>query len=191
MTENDMLYQLKEQLSPKRFKHSLGVSSIAVELARFYGADIEKAKIAGLLHDCARDKSDVELYDMARTAGCCLSEVDLKVPALIHAPVGAYCARNYYEVEDDEILQAIAMHTVGGREMSKLAAIIYIADFIEPGRDFSGVDKLRKAAYQGLDSALLACYDESINYCIAKKSLIHPATIEGRNYLLIKNAVTK
>jgi predicted HD superfamily hydrolase involved in NAD metabolism len=104
----------------------------------------------------------------------------------LHAPVGAVIAHRDYGVDDPEVLAAIRWHTTGGPEMSLLDEIVFLADYIEPGRTFPGVDRLRALAAASLPEALLAAYDQTLGYLIAGGGLIHPATMEGRNALLMK-----
>ncbi len=179
--------QLAQQLSPHRFKHSIGVAQTAHKLAMMYDLNGEKARLAGILHDCAREIPKNHLLQLAREFGILVDNVELCQPILLHAPVGAKIAQTKYGIDDEEILQAIALHTTGGLNMTKLAMVIYVADFIEPGRDFPGIDKYRLLAQQDLKAALLATLDASIDYIIKKRLLIHPATIEARNELLLKN----
>ncbi|MBP2649644.1 MAG: putative superfamily hydrolase [Firmicutes bacterium] len=176
--------KLARELSPKRLNHSIGVSQTAAGLAVIYGADHEKAGLAGLLHDCAREMPNNILLKIVETSAIVIDGVEKIQPELLHAPVGAYIARRDYGIDDQEICQAIASHTVGGPQMKLLDQIIFLADFIEPGRDFPGVEKLRKLAQVDLKKALLAAYDQTILYLVAKEGLIHNQAIEGRNLLL-------
>lgn len=180
-----VLDRLTKNLAPKRLKHSLGVSEAAAELACCYGADVAKARLAGLLHDCAREMSNNILLQTAEAFGIVVNDVERREPMLLHAPVGAFIAARDYGVDDPEVLRAITWHTTGGPVMSLLDNVIFLADFIEPGRSFSGVDKLRRAAESSLQAALLAAYDQTLEYLITKRGLIHPATVEGRNALLL------
>lgn len=177
---------LAQRLSAKRYKHSMGVSKTAVSLAERFGGDVNKARIAGILHDCAREVPRNILLQRAEAFGIVVGEVEQQEPVLLHAPVGAELARREYGIKDADICRAIVWHTVGGPEMTLLDIIIYLADFIEPGRSFPGVDKLRLLAEKDLDAALLAAYDQTLQYIVEKGGLIHPATVAGRNSLLIK-----
>lgn len=176
--------KLSQVLSAKRFQHSLGVSESAAKLAAQFGEDVDKAKLTGLLHDCARGLSSNNLLQMAEAFAIVVKDVERCQPVLLHAPLGAYIAQTEYGIDDPQILKAIALHTTGGREMAVLDKIIYVADCIEPGRDFPGVDRLRKLAAVDLDAAMLAAYDQSLHYILEQGLLIHPATIDGRNWLL-------
>lgn len=186
MDYNQASDNLSRVLTPKRFRHSLGVSQSAAELAGRFGEDIERAKLTGLLHDCARNLSNNNLLQMAKSFAIVVDDVEHCQPMLLHAPVGACLAKVEYGVSDPQMLTAIALHTTGGRNMTKLDKIIYIADCIEPSRDFPGIEKLRKLAFKNLDEAMLVAFDQSLHYVIERNLLIHPATIDGRNELLIK-----
>ena len=181
--------KLSQALSAKRFQHSLGVSQAAAELAARFGADAETARLTGLLHDCARAISSNNLLQMAKVFAIVVNDVEQCQPVLLHAPIGAYLAKTEYGVEDPHVFQAITLHTTGGPNMSKLDKIIYLADCIEPNRNYPGVEKLRKLALEDLDAAMLAAFDQSLHFIIEQGLLIHPATIEGRNDLIQRQKV--
>ncbi|ABO51027.1 metal dependent phosphohydrolase [Desulforamulus reducens MI-1] len=180
---------LKEQLSlimpEQRFRHSLGVAETAEKLARKYGADPLKAGLAGLLHDIARDFDDNEMLQRAKKANLAVSEFGFAMPLLLHGPVAAVMARDEYGITDPEILNAIALHTVGSEYMNQLDKIIFVADKIEPNRRHSGVDEIRRQAAQDLDTALLSCFDESIRYALKIGCLLHPTSVKARNAILV------
>ncbi|EGO64443.1 bis(5'-nucleosyl)-tetraphosphatase (symmetrical) YqeK [Acetonema longum] len=176
---------LRKTLSGHRFQHSVGVSVTAEDLAKRFGADPVQARLAGLLHDCARDMSNNHLLQSAETFGIVVDTVLRRVPELLHAPVGAQLVRERYKISDPAVCQAIARHTVGAKDMSVLDMVIYLADCIEPGRDFLGVHELRRLAAVDLWAAMVKAYDQSIIYIIQQGGLVHPATIEGRNALLL------
>ncbi|MBP2644262.1 MAG: putative superfamily hydrolase [Firmicutes bacterium] len=178
--------KLKNELSPKRLAHSIGVSQTATRLAKLYGADVQKAEIAGLMHDCAREMPKNILLKIIQSSGIVVDDVELCQPALLHARAGAVVVKRDYAIDDQEICQAISCHTVGGPQMTLLDKVIFLADCIEPGRKYPGVDKLRQSAKENLDKALLAAYDHTIGYLIAGQGLIHPAAVAGRNALLMK-----
>ncbi len=179
-----MKNKLKNTLSEKRYKHCLGVCEEAVKLAEKYGADKDKAYTAGLLHDCAKGCTLDEQLALCEKYGIALDAITLKCPAVIHAPLGAKIAEAEYGTDDAEILEAIRCHTVGKAGMSLLDKIIYIADMIEPMRDFDGVKKLRKAAYEDIDEAFIMGLKQSIVHNAEKNRIIHPATIEAWNYMI-------
>jgi predicted HD superfamily hydrolase involved in NAD metabolism len=183
--------KLAGMLSPKRFAHSQGVSQTAAALAAKFNADCEKAALAGILHDCARGFNNAELLEMAQKISLPVNKVEKFSPVLLHAPVGAYLAQELFQISDEEILRAISFHTVGGKGMGVLDKIIYLADFIEPGRDCLNAISLREVVFQqgaSLNEAMLKAYDSSIKYTLGKQEPLHTNTVKGRNELLLSLA---
>ena len=192
MTKEEMIKTLQSRLKKNRFTHSIGVANTAVTLAKRFNVDVDKAFIAGLLHDCAREFEDDQMIDEAIKRGIEIGEVEKQLPLLLHSYIGAKMIKEIYNVDDEEISQAIYRHTVGGRNMTKLDKIIYFADMIEPNRNYPGVDKLRQLAETAsLDEMILEGMNQSIIFIISKKSLIHPNTVIARNEMLIKNVECK
>lgn len=177
---------LKKLLNDDRFKHSLGVMETAEKLAYRYNVDVEKAKIAGLLHDCAKNLSNGELISLAKKYNIQLDDVLLHSPFLLHGPVGGYLISDYFDVYDEEIKRAIMLHTTGDKDMTPLDKIVFLADYIEPGREFEGVENLRKVSLSDLDKAVIMALDETINYVIRKHQLLYAKTVIARNDMLIK-----
>lgn len=184
--EDKIVKYLQETLSKKRYEHSIHVANKAVELAQIYGSDIDKARIAGLIHDCAKEMPSDELMDFIRLEGNEPDPVSLAQKELLHGPAAVYFCKNKFFIEDEEILSAVQFHTTGKANMTMLDKIIYISDFIEVGREFPGVNDLRNLAMIDINSALLKSFDSTISYVIQKQRMIHPDTINARNYL-IKN----
>ena len=189
MTIDEMRQELQRRLKKNRFAHSVGVANTAVKLAKKFSADVEKAYIAGLLHDCAREFENNELPAEAEKRGIKIGEVEKFMPLLLHAYIGAKLIKEIYEVDDEEISQAIYRHTVGAKNMSVLDKIIYFADMIEPNRNYPGVEELRELAEtsNNIDEIILKALNESIIFVVQKNSLVHPCTIDARNFLLIQN----
>jgi predicted HD superfamily hydrolase involved in NAD metabolism len=178
--------KLKKLLSDERFNHSLGVMETSEKLAVRYGIDVEKAKIAGLLHDCAKNLREDELVALANKYGIQIDDVLEKSPTLLHGPVGGYMIEDYFGIHDDEIKRAIMLHTTGDRDMTLLDKIIFLADYIEPNRNFDGVENLREMAYKNLDEAVIMALDETIKYVIEKGQLLYQKTVIARNDMIIK-----
>ena len=187
MTVDEMRRELQKRLKKSRFVHSIGVADTAVKLAKKFPVDTEKAYIAGLLHDCARQYENSELPEQAIKRNIKIGEIEKAVPLLLHAYIGAKMISEIYEVDDAEISQAIYRHTVGAKNMTDLDKIIYFADMIEPNRNYPGVDKLRNLAKtsNNLDEIILTALNESIIFVAQKNSLLHPDTIDARNFLLL------
>ncbi|GAQ26001.1 bis(5'-nucleosyl)-tetraphosphatase (symmetrical) YqeK [Tepidanaerobacter syntrophicus] len=183
---DEMIKKLKVNLGEKRFLHSIGVMETAEKLALRYGANVNKAKIAGLLHDCARGMSEELQLKLAQDFGILLDDIEIREKVLIHGPLGAELAKRDYGIYDEQILHAIKIHTTGDENMDILDKVIFIADFIEPSRCFPDVEKLRRVAFQDLDDTMVKAFDSTIRYVLTKRSLLHPKTISGRNFILIK-----
>lgn len=169
-------------LNHRRIPHVLGTEQEAVRLAVRYGADVEKARRAALLHDCTKRLSKKEHLELCRQYGIPLDDMERKAGSLLHAKTGAEEARRVFGV-DDEIYGAIRYHTTGRAHMTLLEKIIYLADYIEPSRDFPGVEKLRKACYEDLDKGLLKGLEMTIGKLEAEGGPIHHAAIEARDAL--------
>lgn len=190
---DDAREMLRSRAESSLFLHARGVEESALKLALLYGVDTEKASLAGLLHDYGKIYSNPVLYQIAleHTLG---DELSLKEPALLHAPVGAWLLRHELGIEDEEILEAVKVHTTGAAGISRLAGIIYLADCIEPGRDFPGVDILRNISDNGgehdLEKALLGAVDRTIVSVLARKRVLHPDSILFRNSLILDRTKT-
>jgi predicted HD superfamily hydrolase involved in NAD metabolism len=185
-SEEQIKKYLKDNLKAKRYEHVLGVRESAIRLAEIYNGDLKKVKIAALVHDCAKNMNDQQLIKISEEHNLHISEICRQSPQLLHGPVGAIIAQETMGVEDQDILNAVAYHTTGRKNMSLLEKIIYIADYIEPNRNFPGIDSLRNLAYEDLDLALLRSFDNTIKFVIDRGELLHLDTIESRNYMLSK-----
>ena len=186
MEYHEILVILSKELRPARFRHSREVSRTAVRLAERWGVDIEKARLAGILHDCARNLKGEALLSCAKEYGLLPSEIELRQSALIHAKLGALLAERRFGVKDPSVLQAIRTHTTGAAQMTTLDKIIYLSDSIEPGRNFVGVQLIRELAEKNLDAAVLAAFDQGIRFVLDGGGLLHPDTVDGRNSLLME-----
>lgn len=144
---------MEKELSAGRYTHTLGVAYTAASLAMAHGEDMEKAMTAGLLHDCAKAMHGSELVAICEKGHLSMNTAERNNPtALLHAKAGAYLAEHKYSVSDGDILNAIRYHTTGRPDMSKLEKIIYIADYIEPGRkQLAELEMIRRIAFQDLD----------------------------------------
>lgn len=155
MTSEEITKILSAELKPKRFRHTLGVMDTAREMAEIFGADVNLAARAGLMHDNAKALSLECMCQIADEAGLVLTPEERESAALMHAPVGAYLAKARFGENDERVLNAIRYHTTGRPQMTALEAIVYLADMIEPNRDaFSGLEDLRAMARKDLFAAL-------------------------------------
>ena len=177
---------LKASLPTKRYEHSIAVYKTAKEIAKTCGVDVEKAKLAGLLHDCGREIPTKNFIEKIKELGIKADIVEINQPILLHDKLGVYYAEHKYDVHDKEILDAILYHTTGAPHMSKLAMVIYLADILEPARDYPGVDDLRKLVTQDLEQTLFQAYIQTIKFLLDGKQLVHPNCIEAYNELAIK-----
>lgn len=175
--------QLKSKLDPMRYEHSLSVSFTCAALAMRYGYDIERAELAGLMHDCAKRFTDNELIDRCRKHDIPLTDGELRAPAVIHAKYGAWMAENKFGIRDQEILSAIGCHTTGKPGMGMLDKILYIADYIEPRRDkASNLPQMRYLAFQDLDRTMYEILAGTLEYLKKKGGSVDPMTQESFVY---------
>ncbi len=176
--------KLKAEVTSKRYDHSLEVAKVAKRLAEKYGEDINKAEIAGLLHDCAKYWPKEKLVTYIENNNE-LSDALLQYnEELWHGPVASIAVQEMFNISDTGIIHAIRYHTSGRVGMSLLEKIVCLADYIEPTRDFPEVNEIRMIAEYDLNKALLASFDNTINFLIHKKSKIYPLTIDARNDLI-------
>lgn len=176
--------KLKKEIGIERYNHSMRVRDTAVKLAKIFNCDLDKAILAAVLHDCAKYVDKDYLLKQATKFGIMNHKSYKDNMQVVHAPLGAIIAKKEYGVKDKEVLNAICYHTTGRKKMTKLDKIIYVADFIEPKRDFDGIDRIRKLAKKDLDAAVLAALENSILFLVKKHSPIHLDTIKARNYLI-------
>lgn len=180
-----MRKKLKKYLDQDRYEHTLGVMYTAASLAIRYGYDMDEAMIAGLLHDCAKCIPSQKKIKLCAKYHLSISESEYQNPSLLHAKLGAFLAAKKYHVENQRILNAIACHTTGKPNMTLLDKIIYIADFIEPGRsEAPNLSKVRKLAFQDLDKCLFRILEDSLAYLHTRDLSIDPLT--EKTYLYYK-----
>lgn len=170
-------------LKPKRMPHVLGTEQEAVRLVRRYGGDETQARIAALLHDCTKKLDMAQQLALCERYGIMLDELEQRALKLLHSKTGAAIARDVFGVED-AVYDAILYHTTGKPDMTRLEKIIYLADYIEPTRDFPGVDELRKTVYEDMDKGLLMGLTMTIQEMEEMGNPIHHLTRDARDYLL-------
>ncbi|WP_191400035.1 nicotinate (nicotinamide) nucleotide adenylyltransferase [Flavonifractor sp. An306] len=171
----------------KRIAHVQGTEEEAVRLARRWGADEEKARRGAILHDCTKYLTMEEQLQLCRKYGIVLDDLEQQAVKLLHAKTGACVARDVYGVSDD-VYEAIFWHTTGKADMTLLEKILYIADYMEPNRDFPGVERLRTLAYQDLDQAVLAGCEMSIQEMKDRGLPVHTNTVRARDWLRSKSS---
>ena len=181
---------LKENLSSERYFHTLGVMEEAVELAKRYNIDIKKAEIAGLLHDNAKCMTKEDLRKFISENLPDLDKNELKNYKTLHAPVGAYFAKEKFKISDPEIISAIRWHTLGRVNMTLLEKIVFLADKIEKNtRDIEYRNQIIKILDEnkgelGLNMALFMCFVETVKSLAERRLYICKTTIDVYNWLL-------
>ena len=166
----------------KRIPHVMGVEEEAVKLAQRWGADPELARRAGILHDCTKYYELPEQLDICEEYGVRLDALEQKAVKLLHSKTGACIARGVFG-QPDAVYDAIFWHTTGKADMTTLEKVLYIADYMEPNRDFDGVERLRHLAYTDLDKAMLLGAEMTIQEMQQRQVPIHKNTLQARDWL--------
>ncbi|SEM14399.1 putative HD superfamily hydrolase of NAD metabolism [Paenibacillus sp. cl141a] len=182
-SRDELIEAVSSQMPAKRWGHTQGVMETAVILADRFGADPVKADLAAILHDVAKYWPVQKLHQMMVEHK--LSDELLHYDKqLWHAEVGAFVAEHEYGVTDAEVLDAIRYHTSGRIGMTLLDKVVCLADYMEPGRDFPGVNNIRELANHSLEEALAAGFDSTIGYLLSRRQIIFPLTVLARNDLI-------
>ena len=179
--KNEIENYIHKKLKPKRLKHTYGVAQEAVKLALFYGTDVKKAELAALFHDMFRSASVEELNRYVKKYG--LPNKFTDNPNISHGKIAAEVMKDKFAIRDKELIDAVAYHTTGRVGMSKLEKIIFLADAIEPGRDYPGVEETRNLAYIDLDKACMHVMDRSIEFIKSKGDKLDKDTVNAREDL--------
>lgn len=181
----DILLSLRPIMKAERYHHTIGVMYTAANLCYAHGYDADKALLAGALHDCAKTSGAQDYIEECKRYGIRIPAFCYESPHLLHADLGAVYARELYHITDEEILHAIRVHTTGCPNMSMLDKILYLADYMEPGRfPYEGIDRLRKAAYEDIDYAVLLETENVLEYVKARGFTQDPRTQETHDYYL-------
>ena len=178
---------IRSNLSDYRYNHSINVAKEAVRLAKKYGADPQKAEIAGILHDITKEKSRAEQLEIINEAGVEIDEIEKKSDQLLHAISGYAYLKTKLNISDNEILNSVRYHTTGRAGMSLLERVIFIADFISQERNYDGVEEMRAIANQNLELAMIAGVSFVISDILSKKIAIAPDSINLYNSLILKD----
>ncbi len=185
MTVDEAMRLVEKEMPAKRWRHTLGVIESAVALAERFGGDAEKARVAALLHDVAKywpvERQREAILEDGDAAGLDTLSGD---KVLWHSHAGAFVARRDFGVTDAETLNAIRYHTSGRPGMTLLEKIVCLADYIEPGREYPGVERLRELSGHSLEEALVAGFDGTLRFLIEQGKHIYPLTVLTRNDLL-------
>ncbi|MDS0528389.1 bis(5'-nucleosyl)-tetraphosphatase (symmetrical) YqeK [Clostridium sp. SHJSY1] len=178
---------VKSNLKETRFVHTLGVVSVSKKLAKLNEVSEEKAELAALCHDIAKNLEIEKLKEIIIENRVELTEDEKRAPELWHSIVGPIVARNLLKVDDEEILSAMRWHTTGKENMTKLEKIVYIADMIEPSRSYEGVEYLREETVKDLDKGMLLGLTSTMKFLLSKGKPIDLNTVKARNYLISSN----
>lgn len=189
MDRESALQIVKNQLTDHRYHHTIGVMETALVLAEKYGANVKKAELAAIFHDYAKFRPIEEMQQIIIDEGM-PKELLLYNSELWHAPVGAFLVQNEVGIDDVDILDAIRYHTSGRTNMTILEKIIYLADYIEPGRHFPGVDEVRDIAKESLDKALIKSIQNTVFFLMKKEQPVFPATFNTYNDLIMRSRRT-
>ena len=173
----------RDRLSPERYTHVLGVADTAEHLATLHGLDSERSRLAALLHDAARELEPEGFLRMAEEWSLPLGEPERRSPKLLHGPVAAEMAKRELGIEDKEVLEAVRVHTTGRPGMGPLALVLYVADKIEPGRDYPSVEYLRELAEHDLRKAAAGVLRRVVAYNEERDRPTHPATLQTLEWL--------
>ncbi len=184
MNIDEIKNRLQRMLSQKRFSHSIHVMESSRMLAEKYGEDVGKAGLAGLIHDCAKDLDKSSAFALCKKYEIIVDSIMQRQPEVLHGMIGAFLARDLFEVEDGDVLDAVSNHTMGCVNMDRLSSIVFIADYIEEGRSYEGLDKIRKAAESSLEEAIVAGIDNTIEHVLKTGRFLHPQIVLTRNWAL-------
>jgi predicted HD superfamily hydrolase involved in NAD metabolism len=180
LSRDELLSKVEESMSEKRFSHVLGTQETAIQLAKRFGADVEKVSIAGLVHDYAKERSNEEMIRVIVENH--LDEDIISFGNQIwHGIAGVVLIEKELGVRDSEILQAVSVHTTGSSNMSLIDKIIYVADYIEPNRHFEGINEVRRLAEVDLDEVVKYETEHTLLCLLKEKRAIYPKTIETFN----------
>lgn len=182
---------MREKLSPKRYNHSVGVAHMSANLAYVWDVPADKALVAGILHDNAKEIDDDTLIEMCEYSNVPLTSFERKNTGLIHPKYGAYLAGIMYDINDDDVINAIRNHTVGRINMSRLEQIVFCADFLEPSRTQKcepSLDELRKLAFTDIDMVTVAILQNVHDYLMSRPETIDPTSLKVLEFYKAKIA---
>jgi len=177
---------VRSRISGRRYAHVLGVARAGARLAALHGASSSAARVAGVVHDIAREWTPDALLEYAKRHDLVTTPTERAMPVLLHAPVAADVARREFGIEEEEILSAIAAHTVARRGMSVLDKCVFVADAVEPSRTFADRPALWQLAQRDLERAFFSCVKSSILYLLGRGVPIASQTVEVYNDMVLR-----
>ena len=187
MNRDQIINTLSQYVSEKRLAHCIRVEETALGLADRFGVENDLVTPAALLHDLCREYTEDLLLKLAINFGIVVDDIEKTEPILLHGSVAAVLAHRELGINEPQILEAITLHITGGPQVTNLTKLIYISDFIEPGRTFPEAIILREASFKITpELLLLKVYNRTLEFLVRKNYLIHPLGIAGRNELLMK-----
>ncbi|MED1602547.1 bis(5'-nucleosyl)-tetraphosphatase (symmetrical) YqeK [Alkalihalophilus marmarensis] len=183
MEREAALNKVKPHLTEHRYQHTLGVVETSISLAKRYGADQNKAELAAIFHDYAKFRDKQEMRGLVQST---LKEKDVLGygDELLHAPCGAYYVKEEIGIKDEEVLNAIRYHTTGKPDMTLLEKVVFLADYIEPGRQFKGVSEVRELSEKDLDEAIIKSLENTITFLMKRRQPVYPDTLNTYNQLI-------
>ena len=183
MTYQQAEDMVRQTLSPKRFQHTMNVKKLAVRMAQHYGVDTEKAALAAVLHDSAKELPRTELLQIMQDNAIIKKGTQNRPEPVWHGICAAILAKTQWNVQDEEILSAIACHTTGKENMSKLDKILFLADMTSAERDYPGVEELRSLEMRNLDKAMIQALKMTISFVEQKNAIADPESAKALAWL--------
>lgn len=183
MTYQQAEDMVRRTLSPKRFLHTMNVKKLAVRMAQHYGVDTEKAALAAILHDSAKELPRTELLQIMQDNAIIKKGTQNRPEPVWHGICAAILAKTQWNVQDEEILSAIACHTTGKENMSKLDKILFLADMTSAERDYPGVEELRSLEMRNLDKAMIQALKMTISFVEQKNAIADPESAKALAWL--------
>ena len=191
MINTDYKAIIRALMGDYRFDHSVNVAAEAVELAKLYGEDEEKAYTAGILHDITKEIPKDEQLKIIADGGILLDDVQKNAPKLWHSISGSVYIQTELGITDSDIINAVRYHTTGRANMSLLEKIIYIADYPAVGREYNGVEIMREKSRKSLEEAIIFSFQYTFNNLSSKEVAIHPDEIFAYNYIVLNKERNK
>lgn len=183
MTYQQAEDMVRQTLSPKRFQHTMNVKKLAVRMAQHYGVNTEKAAFAAILHDSAKELPRTELLQIMQDNAIIKKGTQNRPEPVWHGICAAILAKTQWNVQDEEILSAIACHTTGKENMSKLDKILFLADMTSAERDYPGVEELRSLEMRNLDKAMIQALKMTISFVEQKNAIADPESAKTLAWL--------